>query len=88
MFAQSERREYRLQPWRPRAHVDGLRRGYSAPAHDENYKRLFSFPRMIEDLVRILVAENRLDEFDFNRRSATSCLTRDTSGMTICRRAT
>ena len=51
MRTQSEQREYRLQPWWPRAHVDGLRRGYSAPVHDENYKRLFSFPRMIEDLV-------------------------------------
>lgn len=42
--AQSERREYRLQPWRPGPHVDGLRRGYSAPVHDENYIETLLLP--------------------------------------------
>ena len=33
--------------------------------HDENYKKLFAFPRMVEDLVRALVSGEQLDEFDF-----------------------
>ena len=33
--------------------------------HDENYKRLFSFPRMVEDLLRILVTGEWIDEADF-----------------------
>ena len=33
--------------------------------HDENYKRLFAFPRMVEDLLRVLVTSDWLDEADF-----------------------
>ena len=45
--------------WRPRW-------GYVGPVHDENYKKLFAFPRMVEDLVRIVVPAGLLDEFDFS----------------------
>ena len=34
--------------------------------HDENYKRLFAFPRIVADLVRILVPGDQLDAFDFS----------------------
>ena len=33
--------------------------------HDEHYKRLFAFPRMVEDLLRGFVAGDWIDEFDF-----------------------
>ena len=33
--------------------------------HDENYKRLFAFPRMVEDLLRVVVTGEWLDEADF-----------------------
>ena len=33
--------------------------------HDENYKRLFSFPRVVEDLLRAVVTGEWLDEADF-----------------------
>ena len=33
--------------------------------HDENYKRLFAFPRMVEDLLRVVVTCRWLDEADF-----------------------
>ena len=34
--------------------------------HDENYKRLFAFPRMVTDLLRGFVAGDWLDEVDFS----------------------
>ncbi len=34
--------------------------------HDENYKKLFAFPRMVEDLLRALVTGDWLDEADFS----------------------
>ena len=34
--------------------------------HDENYKRLFAFPRIVADLVRVLVPGDQLDAFDFS----------------------
>ena len=34
--------------------------------HDENYKKIFSFPRMVEDLLRGLVPGDWLDEVDFS----------------------
>ena len=33
--------------------------------HDEHYKRLFAFPRMVEDLLRGFVREDWLDAIDF-----------------------
>lgn len=33
--------------------------------HDETYKKLFAFPRMVEDLLRGFVAGPRADDFDF-----------------------
>ena len=33
--------------------------------HDERYKHLFAFPRMVEDLLRGFVAGEWIDEFDF-----------------------
>ena len=33
--------------------------------HDENYKRLFAFPRMVEDLLRAVAAGEWLDEVNF-----------------------
>ena len=33
--------------------------------HDENYKRIFAFPRVIEDLLRAFVPGDRLKEVDF-----------------------
>ena len=33
--------------------------------HDENYKRLFAFPRMVEDLLHAVVTGEWLDEADF-----------------------
>ena len=32
---------------------------------DENYKRLFAFPRMVEDLLRGFMAGDWLDAVDF-----------------------
>ena len=40
--------------------------GYADPVHDENYKKLFAFPHMVEDLVRTLVPGDQLGEFDFS----------------------
>ena len=40
--------------------------GYADPVHDENYKKLFAFPHMVEDLVRILVPGDQLGDFDFS----------------------
>ena len=37
-----------------------------APVHDEHYKRLFAFPRMVEDLLRGFVADDWIDELDFS----------------------
>ena len=37
----------------------------SGSVHDEHYKRLFAFPRMVEDLLRGFVAGDWIDEFDF-----------------------
>ena len=34
--------------------------------HDETYKRLFAFPRMVEDLLRGFVAGPRADDIDFS----------------------
>ncbi len=34
--------------------------------HDENYKRLFAFPRMVEDLLRAVVTGVWLDEANFS----------------------
>ena len=34
--------------------------------HDEHYKQLFAFPRMVEDLLRGFVAGDWIDEFDFS----------------------
>ena len=36
------------------------------PVHDEHYKRLFAFPRMVEDLLRGFVAGDWIDELDFS----------------------
>ena len=33
--------------------------------HDENYKRIFAFPRVIEDLLRAFVPGDWLEEVDF-----------------------
>ena len=40
--------------------------GYAGPMQDPNYKRLFSFPRMVEDLLRGLLPGDWLDELDFS----------------------
>ena len=37
----------------------------SGPVHDEHYKRLFAFPRMVEDLLRGFVAGDWIDDFNF-----------------------
>ena len=34
--------------------------------HDENYKKLFAFPRMVEDLLRVLVTSEWIDGADFS----------------------
>ena len=34
--------------------------------HDENYKRLFAFPRMVEDLLRLVVTSDWIEEADFS----------------------
>ena len=40
--------------------------GYPAgPMHDENYKKIFAFPRVIEDLLRAFVPGDWLQEVDF-----------------------
>ena len=40
--------------------------GYLAgPMHDENYKRIFAFPRVIEDLLRAFVPGDWLQEVNF-----------------------
>ena len=40
--------------------------GYSGPVHDEVYKRLFAFPRMVEDLLRGFVGGEWIDDIDFS----------------------
>ena len=40
--------------------------GYPGPMHDENYKRLFAFPRMVEDLLRGFVPGDWTAELDFS----------------------
>ena len=40
--------------------------GYAGPMQDPNYKRIFSFPRMVEDLLRGLLSGDLLDELDFS----------------------
>ena len=40
--------------------------GYAGPMQDPNYKRLFSFPRMVEDLLRGFLPGQWLDELDFS----------------------
>ena len=40
--------------------------GYAGPMQDPNYKRLFSFPRMVEDLLRGFLPGDWLDELDFS----------------------
>ena len=40
--------------------------GYAGPMQDPNYKRLFSFPRMVEDLLRGFLPGRWLDELDFS----------------------
>ena len=56
-----------LQRSGPRAHsadpAAGLR---SPPMQDPNYKRLFSFPRMVEDLLRGFLPGSWLAEVDFS----------------------
>ena len=34
--------------------------------HDENYKKLFAFPRMVEDLLRVVVTSEWIEEADFS----------------------
>ena len=34
--------------------------------HDENYKRLFAFPRMVEDLLRVVVTSEWIEAADFS----------------------
>ena len=48
------------------AHMPAIRSAYSGSVHDENYKKLFVFARMVEDLVRSLVPGDWLDEIDFS----------------------
>ena len=40
--------------------------GYAGPMQDPNYKRLFSSPRMVEDLLRAFLPEDALAELDFS----------------------
>ena len=40
--------------------------GDTGPMQDPNYKRLFSFPRMVEDLLRGFLPGDWLDELDFS----------------------
>ena len=40
--------------------------GYAGPMQDPNYKRLFSFPRMVEDLLRAFLPGEVLAELDFS----------------------
>ena len=40
--------------------------GYAGPMQDPNYKRLFSFPRMVEDLLRGFLPGQWLAELDFS----------------------
>ena len=40
--------------------------GYAGPMQDPNYKRLFSFPRMVEDLLRGFLSGDLLAELDFS----------------------
>lgn len=41
-------------------------RGYSGLVYDEMYKRLFAFPRMVEDLLRGFVRGEWVEEVDFS----------------------
>lgn len=50
----------------PRLMRPVMRSRYSGSVHDENYKKLFSFPRMVEDLLRSLLPGAWPDEIDFS----------------------
>ena len=74
----SSKRRASRQPPRARAHLGTalavrLPEGGGAAVfgalekmHDETYKKLFAFPRMVEDLLRGFVAGLRVDDIDFS----------------------
>ena len=49
-----------------RARPHGMLFARSGPVHDEHYKRLFAFQRMVEDLLRGFVAGDWIDDLDFS----------------------
>ena len=52
--------------WSPGLTRPAATPGYSGPVHDEVYKRLFAFPRMVEDLLRGFVRGEWVDDIDFS----------------------
>ena len=59
-------RGVRLRIPRPKARVSRRESGYAGLVHDEIYKRLFAFPRMVEDLVRGFAAREWAAAIDFS----------------------
>ncbi len=51
---------------RPGAHDLRSGSGYGGPVQDETYKRLFAFPRMVEDLMRGFAAREWAHSLDFS----------------------
>ena len=60
-----ERRDNGLQDRRPKAHAAGRRAGYAGLV-DENYKKLFAFPRMVEDLLGGFAARGWASKIEFS----------------------
>ena len=58
-------RGVRLRIPRPKARVSRRESGYAGLVHDE-YKRLFAFPRMVEDLMRGFAAREWAAAIDFS----------------------
>ena len=60
-----ERRDNGLRDRRPKAHAAGRRAGYAGLV-DENYKKLFAFPRMVEDLLGGFAARGWASKLEFS----------------------
>ncbi|MYJ94183.1 MAG: transposase [Proteobacteria bacterium] len=59
-------RGVRLRTTRPKAHSRRREPGYAALVQDEIYKKLFAFPRMVEDLMRGFAARGWAVTIDFS----------------------
>ena len=65
-FLADNARGMRLRAPLPSAHYSRSESGYGGLVHDETYKRLFAFPRMVEDLMRGFAAREWAAAIDFS----------------------